>query len=541
MPPGSAGRASEPPHSRPPGAYQARSTVALKAFRGLFWMASTGLGSRIVSLISTLLLTRYVAPEDYGEVQNTFIVVWMVDLLTQLGLPQYIAGRADLTPKKIYHATLYFHLFGILGLGLCLVLARPLGPWFGAPNMPLYMPGFVLGVAFTRVATIPDRILVRDLKFRVSGMIRAMGEVIYAVVSLGLAYMGTKLDFELFGIPLIFGAGFAIVWGNITRGLFRVIAVFMVTRIRDWFALVRLERETTKELFGFGVPITVAALGSLGARRWDNLVIGNLYGPGTSGIYNFAYNLADVPPSVVGEAVGDVLAPSFAKVSPPDRPKELVRWIAISALVCFPLGIGLSAVADSLTWMFHERWISAVPMLVLLGSLSLTRPVIGTLFSYLQMLGRTRLLMILEWAKAGGIVVTMLAFGHALKVGMPQYYVRFGPLAACGAVGVVMVANTLSYQVLTAREAKIPAWSLISPVIRPLLACVPLVLGVLGVRLSFGHAEGRWMMVARLACEVLVGGLVFVGSAWLIARRASVEFLDLLKSAIRRRRTGGAD
>ena len=70
------------------GGYQHRSTVAAKAFRGLFWMATTGIGSRVVSLISTLLLTRYVLPEDYGDVQNSFIVCWMVDLITQLGLPQ---------------------------------------------------------------------------------------------------------------------------------------------------------------------------------------------------------------------------------------------------------------------------------------------------------------------------------------------------------------------------------------------------------------------------------------------------------------------
>ena len=523
----------------PPGeVYQHRSTVAAKAFRGLFWMASTGLGSRLVSLLSTLLLTRYVVPEDYGEVQNTFVVVWMIDLLTQVGLPQYIASRADLTPKKIAHAVFYFHLFGAVGLTLCLFLARPLGPVLGTPNMHLYMPGFVVGTLLQRVATIPDRLLVRELRFRASSVIRAAAEVVYAVMSLGLAALGTRLDFRVAGVAIAFGGGFAIVWGGIARGLFRVAASAAVSPPRQWFSIARPDRATTRELFGFGVPITLANLGSLGARRWDNLTIASLYGAGASGIYNFAYNLADVPPTVVGEALGDVLAPSFAKVAPEDRPKEVIRWVGISSLVCFPLGVGLSAVADSLKWLFNDRWLPAVPMIVLLCSLSLTRPVIGTLFSYLQMLGRTRTLMILEWMKAGGVVVGIYGVGRLLRATAPALDAKYGPLLACAAIGVVYFANTLGYQIVAARASGFPATRLITPMFRPLLACAPMVLAVLAVRFAFGDVQSKGVLVVRLVCEIVAGGLVFAVSAWFIARRVSTELVELAKGLLAKRRGG---
>ncbi len=530
---------SEEKTAAPPGAaYQHRSAIAAKAFSGLFWMASTGLGSRLVSLLSTLLLTRYIAPEDYGEVQNTFVIVWMIDLLTQVGLPQYIASRADVTPKKIAHAVFYFHLFGVIGLTLCLFLARPLGPSLGTPNMHLYMPGFVVGTLLQRVAMIPDRLLVRELRFRASSVIRAVAEVVYALVSLGLAALGTLLDFRIAGIALVFGGGFAIVWGGIARGLFRVVASLTVSSPRTWFSIVRPERATARELFGFGVPITLANLGGLGARRWDNLTIARLYGAGASGIYNFAYNLADVPPTVVGEAIGDVLAPSLAKVAPADRPKEVIRWVGISSLVCFPLGVGLSAVADSLKWLFNERWLPAVPMIVLLCSLSLTRPVLGTIFSYLQVLGRTRTLMILEWSKAGGVVVGIYSVGRLLRATAPGLDAKHGPLLACVAVGVVYFANTLSYQIVAARVGGFSAMRLITPTFRPLLACAPMVLAVLAVRFAFGDVQSKVVLVVRLVCEIVAGALVFAVSAWFVARRVSLELVDLAKGLIAKRRGG---
>jgi len=533
---------SEPASQAHPGSpYQKRANVAAKAFRGLFWMVSTGVGSRAVSLVSTLLLTRYIVPADYGEVQNTFIVVWMIDLLTQLGMPQFVATRADVGPKHIYHATIYFHLAGVLGLGLCLLLAGPIGPSLGAPHMAMYMPGFVVATLFQRISTIPDRILVRELRFGMASAIRAMSEVTYAVVSLALAAAGTRFDTTVLGYSLVFGGGFAIVWGGLARALFRTVANLAVTRLKDWFALIPLEKAITRELFAFGVPITVAGLGSIGARRWDNLVIGNLYGPSTAGIYNFAYNLADVPPSVVGESLGDVLAPTFAKVKPADRWKELARWVSVSSLVCFPLGVGLSAVAASLSWLFNESWLPAVPMIVLLGSLSLTRPIIGTAFAYLQALGKARTLMFLEWSKAVGIVVTMYVIGRALRTFAPDINHSFGPLIACGTVGVVMVLNTLSYQVLSARVAGIPAGRLISPMFPPLLACVPLVLAVLLVRFAFGPVESRPMLVVRLCCEITAGALAFVGAALLVARSASRELMELVRGAVNKRRGGHKD
>lgn len=528
-----------PGDSDPPPSREARRTnVAAKALGGIFWVASTGLGSRIVSLLSTLMLTRYVAPADYGEVQNTYVVVWMVDLLTQFGIPPYIAGRDDLTKKHIAHATFFFHILGVVGLAACLIVARPLGPHLGAPHMHLYMPGFVLATLLQRLSTIPDRLLVRDLRFRASSVVRAAGEVVYAVSSLGLAMAGERLDFTIAGQAFVFGGGFAIVWGGVARGVFRTIAMAKLVHVRHWFAFVRPEKDVTRHVAGFGIPITMATLGGIGSRRWDNLAIGNLYGPSQAGIYNFAYNLADVPSSVVGEALGDVLAPSFAKTDPADRPREVRRWVGFSALLCFPLGVGLSAVAPSLRWMLRDEWLSAIPMILLLGGLSLTRPAINTLYAYLQLLGRTRALMVLEWSKALGIIAVIALLGRALRAVSPDLDARYGPHLACVAVGVVHAVNMLSYQLVAARAGGFRALRIITPIFPPLLACVPMVGAVLVVRLAIGHVDGKPALILRLVLEILAGAFVYVGAVWLVARSMVRDFIGLLKTSILKRRSG---
>ena len=80
---------------------------------------------------------------------------------------------------------------------------------------------------------------------------------------------------------------------------------------------------------------------------------------------------------------------------------------------------------------------------------------------------------------------------------------------------------------------------IITPLFRPLLACVPMVAAVLVVRLAIGHVDTKVMLILRLVLEILAGGVIFVGAAWLVARDIVVDFVDLIKTSILKRRSGG--
>jgi lipopolysaccharide exporter len=525
-----AARAYAPPGEEPPTDAADRGTVAAKALRGILWVTSTGLASRVVSMVAALLLLRYVAPGDYGEVQSTFLVVAMVDLVTQVGIPGYLSGRSGLTKKHIAHAIFLYQWLSVLGLALCLALAKPLGPRFGAPNMHLYMPGFVVALLLQRLALVPERLLLRDLHFRPVSVARALAEVVYAGTSLGLAYAGKRLDFQILGVALTFGGGFAIVWADVVRGLFRVLAMAALVPIRRWFALVRPDKEMTKHVLRFGVPITLATLAGTGSRSWDHWAVGNLYGRTSAGLYFFAYDVSNMPPTIVGEALGDVLAPALAKVDNDERPKEVMRWVGFAGLLCFPLGVGLASVGPSLHWMFNPQWWDAVPLIATLFSLSLTRPVINVLFAYLISVGRTPLLMGLEWMKAIGVVGLVYGAGHAVRRLAPGLDT---PMVACISIGVVHVANLLVYQIVAARIGGFPARRVITPLFRPLLACLPMVGAVLLVRLAIGDHPSMVLSALRLAAEILAGALAYFGAVWLLARDIALDLISVFKTRLR--------
>jgi PST family polysaccharide transporter len=369
-----------------------------------------------------------------------------------------------------------------------------------------FLPWLLAGAVVDRLAFMPERVLVRDLRFARVSAGRGLGEVAYGVCALALAVAGW--------------GGMAIVAGNLLRSLVRAAVFLAGLDRREWLEPTRLRRGITRQLFAFGVPLSIAALAGFAARRWDNLLIARFFGASTLGHYNLAYNLADVPAIQVGEHVGDVLLPSFARLDPERRRVALTRALGVLALLVFPLAVGLGAVAPTLVAvLFDPRWQPVGPMLVLLAALSVTRPVGWTVESYLQALGRARRLMALEAGKAALVVLALVTLG------------RQSALWACAAVGVAFAAHALAalWQV---RSVDGIAWrKSLGALAGPLVACVPLVLAVLAVRHVSGDAPGA----VRLLGECVAGGVAYVAAAHVVARSAVDELVWRVRDALGRR------
>jgi lipopolysaccharide exporter len=476
---------------------------------GAIWTISTSIGARVIGLVGTLALTRFLAPDVYGEVSLAAVVIQTAQMASTCGLSQYIVSKPQAGQEGAFHATFYFMALGLLAIGGVTLLGGPIGALVDAPGLAAFLPGLAVAGIIDRVATVQDRIQVRDMRFRAVGINRSLGELTYTLVTVGCAASG-------------FG-GKAVVIGTLARAIARFSFLTATTERRDWLAPCRITWARTKELFSFGVPMSVAAFAGFGSRRWDNLVLSSLFGPGVAGTYNLAYNLADIPATQIGESVGDVLVPSFAQMNAERRKAALVRSLTLLMLLVGPLAFGLGAVAPTIVAaFFDERWAGVWPMLVILSVLSVVRPISWIACAYLQVLDRPRTIMVAECLKTAALLLAIATLG------------RLGPLFACAAVGVAFGASSVAYVLVLRRVDGIAVRDLVGPIVRPLLACVPLVIAVVALRRGLAPLGPLWPAL-QLTIEILCGALVFVPSALLIAPRASRDLLGLLRGAMKRR------
>jgi lipopolysaccharide exporter len=481
-------------------------SLARRAVRGAAWTILSSVIGRFVGVVGTLVLTHLLAPAVVGEVSVATVLVLSANQFSSLGFGQYVVANPKLSPGQVFQIFVFHTGFGLLGLVVVLALAGPLAPHLGAPGMGVYLPGLALSVVLNRVSIIPERVLVREMHFTMVGVARTAGEVAYVVTAVALAYLGW--------------GGAAIVAGNVTRSLARSALILVATPRRSWLVPSRLEKKLVTDMFRFGTPLWLGSSASFFAGKWDNLLISSMFGSTQLGLYNLGYNLADIPTSHVGEHIGDVLLPSFTRLDEPAQRRALVRSAGLLALIVFPLAVGLGAVSVSLVrTLFSPAWQGVAPYLTILSALSVARPIGWIIFSYLQARHRVRTVMILEVGK----LAALLAFIALLSV--------FGPLWSAAGVGVGFALHAIISMWIIDRVDGVPIGRMMLAMLGPLLACVPMT----GVVLLVRHGLALRSPALGLTLEIIAGGLVYVGSCFLLARTVTQDLIHLLRHSFRRR------
>jgi PST family polysaccharide transporter len=455
-------------------------------------------------------MTRFLHPDQIGEVSDATIIAMTANWVTIWGFGQYavVKGRGADTAEVTWHATVAYLGLGAISLGLAALFGGQLTPFFDAPQAAAFVPGMALAQYIRRVGAIPERVLTREMKFRASGTASVAGELTYTVVALSLAAAGC--------------AGWSIVIANIVQSTVMVAILILAAGWASWATPTPLRWARVKDMLGFGVPLGVQNIAHNAARYWDNLAISHFFGTGATGAYNMAYNLADIPAIQVGEQIALVLMPSMAGLPSDRRPRALERSSALLSLIIFPLAVGLGLIAYPLIALIlpANDWQLVAPLLAVLTCLSVFRPITWVLSAYLEAESKTGRLMYLELAK----IVVLLG---GIAVLQP-----YGLRVASAAVGIAYGATAIAGIALVLREGPSPRRLLVG-FLQPLAACAVMAAVAWGVHELLVHV-GLDHPAVLIAAMVVAGAAAYVAAALVLCRETARDLLDLTKKAVRR-------
>jgi PST family polysaccharide transporter len=482
-------------------------SLARKAVHGAMWTVGASMSARLVGLVGTVVITHFLAPDVIAEVNAASIMVMSGSLISNLGLGNYYIVKGG-DPEVGFHMTAYSLLLAFLGLGVVWLLDDPLSAWFGVPGMVQYVPGLVAAWVLRRVGALPQKVLAREMRFRRLSLSRAAGEITYVVSSVALAATGW--------------GGQAVVIGNILQGGVDMLITATGVSWRTWLLPYRLRWERTKDMLRFGLPLGANAFLAYCSGNWDRLVYVRYFGPSMMGLYQYGYRLAEIPAAQLGEQISDVLLPSMSQLDHEGRNRALVRSTGLLSLVIFPLCVGLAAVAQPLiNVILDDEWHGVAPFVTILSAVSLFQPLGSTLGAYLIARSRTFMLLMMEVLRLVTLIGGMMLFA------------RLGSLWICAGVGMAFAVHTLVTATVCVRVFGVSGTGLCWAFLRPLLACLPMVAAVLGARYGL-RAAGVHRDLISLILEITAGALVYVPSAFVLARPIARDFLDLLRKALRR-------
>jgi lipopolysaccharide exporter len=485
------------------------TSIKVSAVRGASWTIAAGVTTRLLSLVASVLITHYVAPEALGDVGAAAIFVQTAQTMTSLGMGQYLIATKDGGREDTFHVTvLNFAAVAVVVL-LIFAIRVPLGRFLNVAESARYLPWLLGGFILDRASFIPERLLIRRLEFRRIALARSGGDLLYTVVTIALAVAGW--------------GGFALVAGSLARSVVKSTALASGVAPSAWLTPSSLKSAAYLRIIRFGLPIAGQGFLSSVASRWDNLVFSYLFGAAAMARYNVAYTLADVPADQVGEQIAEVLLPSFSGMPPEERDRMVVEVTGLTALIIFPLSIGLGAVAHTLVQtILSPEWQEVGGMLAILAALSVVRPLSWQANAYFVSVGVPHLGLLIDGVKLVLLFAVMLSLA------------RIGQLWACVAVGVAFGAGLMIQWWVIAQRIHRSVWDFVAQCIPALAACAVMTAAVLGTRWGFART-GIHLRGVGLAFEVVAGALAYVAALPVVARDGSKRLLALINQARRGR------
>src|SRR5262249_37646749 len=196
------------------------STLRQSAVRSAAWTLSTSVVSRAIGLAGTLLLARYLTPHEYGVATAAAIAVMTASTVTTFGVGIYLVAEVGISRAAAFHASCWFLATGVAALAVMLTVGDSLGQWSGAPGLAALLPVLVGATLLERIVYVPEKILVRNLRFDWLSVIRTAGELTYTLVTISVVVLG--------------GGAMAIAWGNLARSVVRAAGIVPAVNIREW-------------------------------------------------------------------------------------------------------------------------------------------------------------------------------------------------------------------------------------------------------------------------------------------------------------------
>jgi O-antigen/teichoic acid export membrane protein len=345
-----------------------------KAIRGVPWTLLSYSGSKVISVVTTLVLARLVAPSEFGLLALATLAVSFLNWIADMGFSGTVVLRHDLDARGKGTLLTMMAISGVVA-GLIAVAVAPLAARvFNAPQLTLVLCATAALLPLGSIAGFWEAILQRELEFRRRCVALIAQSAVSGIVAIPPAAVG-------FGVwALVLGQ----VAGMATLGL----VLFLVApyHVRPAFdrAVARSTFSTSSGFLSQGLTMYIR-------QNVDTVTVGATFSTTLVGFYSMAYRLGDLVYWTIAHPVAKVTFPAFARSNNEggDVRPAFLRVLGMVALVSCPIGILMSAAAEPFTRVvFGTRWLPMVGPLAVMGLWAAVRQMDQTIGWLLNSVGR---------------------------------------------------------------------------------------------------------------------------------------------------------
>ena len=466
---------------------------------GIAWTASAKWSSQLISWASFVIVTRLLAPSDFGLVGMALLYCGLLQIVTD-AFGTAVTTLRELTREQLAQLNTFALMSGISACLISCVLAVPLGHFFRSPRLPLVVVVMSAMFLASGLRTVPYSLLYRDMRFRLLSTFEAVQAVAQALTMLVFAWLGLGY--------------WTLVLGNLVGVL--VLAAFQLSWRPYRFAWPRFS--AIRNALTFSRHIMVSSLSWYGYSNADFLVAGRVLGQAALGAYTLAWTLATIPLEKVTAVVSNVSYAYFSAVQ--NDSAALRRYLRILteglSIITFPATIGIALVAgDFVHLLLGAKWQGVIVPLEILAPYASFRCIVTLLPPILNVTGESRFVMRTMQA---ALILMPTAFYIGSRWG--SLGIALGWVVAYPVIGVLLYRRTF-------QRIEMPLGDYLGSVQPALTGCLIMAVVVEMVKRTL---PSSFPLTVRLALEIVCGLAAYVIALTVLHRQRFSVFWNFVRA-----------
>ena len=329
--------------------------------QNLGWLGMSGGVIRVTRLMATVILARFLAPDEYGLAAIVMTITDFVKVFLRTGIGTRLIQAQESEVPQLAQSAYWLNWTISLGLFVVQCLAAFPIAWFYNDDK-LILPICVTAITLLLIphGLVQSSLIQRENRLKAianANMIQFSSDNLLALV---FAVLG-------FGMWAII----------IPKLIIAPIWVALMLKHHSWRPKLKFTTEGWGDLFRFGRSVLGVELLNHLRSNLDYLIVGRLLGIEALGVYYFAFNAG------LGISFGIILSIRAALLPHLCDARENLQLfkkryfssMRIVASIIVPLVILQSSLAPIyVPIIFGEKWVEAIPVLILICLSAIPRP-----------------------------------------------------------------------------------------------------------------------------------------------------------------------
>jgi PST family polysaccharide transporter len=366
--------------------------------KNLSWFGIGQLIVRLTRILTTVALARSLSPHDYGIAAIVIAIYEFVNVFNSVGITAKIVQSDEENLERLCNSG--YWLNWIIYPCLCIVqciLSYPIALFYKDNDLILPICLLSLNYLFGPFGSIQGSLIRRENRLKII----AIGNTLQASVANILAAIFALLGFGLWAVILPKIIAFPI--NNLVNLL-----------NHSWRSKGKFTTQGWKEIFEFGINIVGLCFLKIFRNNLDYLIVGRFLGLSELGIYYFAFNAGLGISQTIITSINSALYPYLCKLRSnfSSLKKGYFKTLKTISLIIIPFVFLQTSFAHLyVPIVFSSKWISAIPILILITLSAIPRPLSDC---------ATQLLLVMDKPKIslGWDVAFTLYFMTALMIGV---------------------------------------------------------------------------------------------------------------------------